>query len=193
MITNPRWTIRADAVRPDGNYSDLLSQVRRHYDMYCSAEQFLGPYNAKARGKTIYVPPSRDMMRELIKQCGVNDVTYYAFLSSLVRFCETTKGNMALPLAHPSTVHSIQLPEGTFELRQQEHSKPVLQLGVGDPVELRGDVKGKVGFAILRPRMTQRGMTSATQWEALLFEHRHGYLPIWTDSGVNPRWAGSLT
>jgi hypothetical protein len=190
MISNPRFNARVDLSRASGNYSDLLALVRRHYDMYASAEQIIGPYNAKQRQRQVYTPPSRELLRELVKQCGVNDLTYHAFLSSLVRFCETTKGNMALPLAHPSTIHSLQLPEDAFFIDScQLHV-------VGEPLDLRlnGRALGFVPkFAIVRPCMAQRGMTSATKWEALFFDQRHGYLPAWADSNVNSRWAGSLT
>ena len=69
----PRWTVRLDAVRDRTDFSDLLMVVAHHFKVYQAAEEFLGPYNARQRGKKIYTPPSKDELRAAIKQGGMND------------------------------------------------------------------------------------------------------------------------
>ncbi len=189
----PRWVARVDASREVTDFSDLLMLVTRHLSMFTSAETYLSPYNARQRSKSIYSAPSREELRQIVKSCGVNELTYSAFLSSLVRFCEQTKGLRALPLPHPSTLHSIQLPQGTFEIKTVDGVSELHVIGGTSPVILKGlRNPDSYRFVILRPKLGRSGTPSATRWEALLFTQNYGYIPMWVDSTINPRWAGQL-
>jgi hypothetical protein len=190
----PRWVARVDATRAVTDFSDLLLLVTRHLSMFTSAENYLSPYNARQRSKSFYTSPSREELRQIVKPCGVNEVTYSAFLSALVRFCDQTKGLRALPLPHPSTLHSIQLPQGTFEISTKDGVSELSVIGGNSPIVLKGlRNPDTYKFVILRPKLARSGTPSAKNWEALLFSQNLGYVPMWVDSTINPRWAGQLS
>lgn len=190
----PRWVARVDATRAVTDFSDLLMLVTRHLSMFTSAESYLSPYNARQRSNSFYTAPTREELRQVVKSCGVNEITYSAFLSSLIRFCEQTKGLRALPLPHPSTLHSIQLPQGTFEIKTKDGVPELSVAGGLSPVTLKGlRSPDQYKFVILRPKLARSGTPSAKNWEALLFTQNHGYIPMWADSTINPRWAGQLS
>lgn len=195
MIDLPRWTVRLNAARPVPDYSDLLAIVGHHYRTYASAEAFLAPYNARQRSKSFYAAPSRDELKAAVKQGGMNDVSYFAFINSLIKWCENTKGQRALPNPHPSTIHSIQVPQPAFELipitKEGTIASHQLSLPNAEPIFLHGVRNPEsIKFAIVRPKLSRLGTPSATEWEALLFNTNHGYLPHWVDSNLNPRWSG---
>lgn len=198
MSDLPRWTVRLNAVRQIPDYGDLLSIVGIHYRAYTAAEAFLSPYNARQRSKSFYTPPTRDELKAAIKQGQMNDVSYYAMIASLIKWCETTKGNHALPTPHPSTVHSIQVPEPAFEIapatiKGMMVTHQLILPGV-EPIYLNG-VRNpdSIKFVIVRPKLSRLGTASAKEWEALLFTTNPGYIPQWTDSNLNPRWSGIYT
>lgn len=188
----PRWSARLDAVRETTDFSDLLSIVGHHFRVYADAEAFLGPYNARQRGKKLYAPPTKEELRAAIKQGGMNDVSYFQFINSLVRFCEQTKGTRALPTPHPSTIHSIQLPQPAFQFeRTDENGKMALTVPGAEPV-YTATVRSpeQVRFIIVRPKMSKLGTAAVKNWEVLLFNQNHGYIPTWADTAINPRWSG---
>lgn len=194
----PRWVARLDARRPpsDPGFSDLLPLVVHHYGLHQQAVDFIGPYNARQRGPAsrAYLPPSKEQLQAAIKRGGVNDFTYQAFINSLLRFCETTKGSRALPTPHPSVIHSIQLPAPAFELTQVDGGDTMVQIrGVEVPLLVKGlrsidDIK----FIIVRPKLSKLGTASATNWEVLFFKGYVGYIPEWVDTTLNPRYAGVM-
>lgn len=193
--TLPRWSVRLNAARPAGNpgFSDLLPVVAHHYKLHEKAVEFLGPYNAKQRGMNkTYHAPDRETLRQLVKQGGVNDFSYSAFLNSIVRFCETTKGNRALPTPHPSAIHSIQLPVPAFECTAGQNGDTMIQIaGVETPLVVKGlRQPDEVKFIIVRPKLSQLGTASAKEWEVLFWRTNLGYVPEWTDSQLNPRYSG---
>lgn len=192
----PRWTARIDALRPTTEFTDLLMVVGHHFRVFADAEAFLGPYNARQRGKKFYEAPTREVLRERIKQGGMNDVTYFAFLGSLIKFCEQTKGTFALPTPHPSTIHSVQLPQPAFELSQVDLGGKMtheLKVPGAEPVYLNGvRYADQVKFVIVRPKLSKLGTPAVKTWEALLFNQNHGYLPTWADTNLNPRWSGLM-
>lgn len=197
MTELPRWAVRLNASRPINDYSDLLEIVARHYRVYASAESFLSPYNARQRSKDFYTAPSREELRSIIKQGGMNDFSYSAFISSLIRFCETTKGNRALPMPHPSTIHSIQIPEPAFSIASISDKKSAfthqLLIPGAEPIFLNGVRNPEtIRFVIVRPKLSKLGTASAKDWECLMFTHNHGYIPYWVDSTLNPRWSGVM-
>lgn len=195
MTDLPRWTVRLNASRPITDYSDLLSAVGHHFRMYASAEAFIAPYNARQRSKSFYTPPTREEIKAAVKQGHVNDSSYYAFIAALIKWCEQTKGMRALPNPHPSTLHSIQVPQPAFELKavEQEGTMATHQLTLPNaaPIFLNG-VRNpeQIKFVIVRPKLSRLGTPSAKEWEALLFNMNHGYIPNWADSNLNPRWSG---
>lgn len=197
MTELPRWALRLNATRPVADYSDLLEMVARHYRVYASAEAYLSPYNARQRARSFYTIPSREELRGSIRQGGMNDFSYSALLSSLIKFCETTKGNYALPTPHPSIIHSIQVPEPAFSLAPVMDKKlpfsHQLLLPGAEPIYLNGVRNPEtIRFVIVRPKLSKLGTASVKDWEALLFTHNHGYIPYWVDSNLNPRWSGKL-
>ena len=193
--TLPRWSVRLDAARPATNpgFSDLLPIVGHHFRLHQQAIEFLGPYNARQRGYgRAYLAPTRDELRAAIKQGGVNDFTYQAFIARLAAFCEMTKGLRALPEAHPSVIHSIQLPQPAFELYAEKSGDTMVQIA-GTPTPLL--VKAlrqpdEVKFIIVRPKLSKLGTASAKNWEVLFFKQALGYVPDWVDSFINPRYSG---
>jgi hypothetical protein len=191
----PRWAHRVNVTRIFPDYSDLMSVVSHHFRTFSMLENFLGPYNARQRGKAFYTPPTKDEIRANVKQGNMNDISYSALLSCTIKFCESTKGTRALPCPHPSTVHSIQLPESAFALKNNQNKNGFLyslSIPGAEELFLNGIREAdKMKFAILRPKLSKLGTPSATQWEVLLFKQNHGYIPNWTDSTLNPRWAGS--
>ena len=190
----PRWSARLDATRPpaEPGFSDLIPLVAHHYRLHAQATDFLGPYNAKQRGNKVYLPPTKDQLRAAIRQGRVNDFTYQAFINSLVRFCETTKGNRALPTPHPSITHSIQLPLPAFELHSGSNGDTMVQLiGVEVPLIVRGlRNANEVKFIIVRPKLSKLGTASAKNWEILFFKEANGYIPEWVDANLNPKYSG---
>lgn len=191
----PRWSVRLDAHRPSQttDFSDLLSVVAHHFRAHHQAMEFLGPYNARQRGYgRTYVAPSRDELRAAIQQGGMNDFSYQALLNSLVRFCENTKGQRALPEVHPSVIHSIQLPLPAFELTSAGTGDTMIKLnGASEPLLVKGlRQPEEVKFIIVRPKLSKLGTASARSWEVLFFRQALGYVPDWVDSFLNPRFAG---
>lgn len=192
----PRWSVRLDASRPADNpgWSDIMPMIVHHYQLHTQAVEFLGPYNARQRGphSKAYLPPSREELKAAIRQGRVNDFTYQAFIASLVKFCETTRGNRALPTPHPSVIHSIQLPAPAFELHAGSSGDTMVKLaGVETPIIVKNlrqsdDIK----FIIVRPKLSKLGTASAKDWEVLFFKGYVGYIPEWVDTNLNPRYSG---
>lgn len=193
--TLPQWAARLHISRPpsEPGFGDLLPLVTAHYRLHEQAAQVIGPYNAKQRAAgTPYLPPTRDHLREVIRQGSVNDFTYHAFIAGLVRFCEATQGRRALPTPHPSVIHSIQLPQPAFSLQPGPMGDtmvkviglqvPLVVKGLRDPVTVK--------FVIVRPRLSKLGTASAVDWEILLFRQNLGYVVDWVDTNLNPRWSG---
>ena len=194
----PRWSVRLDAARPPASpgFSDLTPIVNQHFRVHESVDRFLGPYNARQRNSQYpYQPPDRDTLRQLIKQGGMNDFSYSAFLNSIIRFCEQHKGLRAMPTPHPSTIHSIQLPLPAFELKSGKPGEtqvfitgsevPLIVKGLRDP--------DTVKFIIARPKLSQLGTASAKNWEVLFYRQAVGYIPDWADSHLNPKYSGIYT
>ncbi len=192
----PRWSVRLDASRPSDNpgWSDILPIIVHHYQLHTQAVEFLGPYNARQRGpgNRAYLPPSKEQLKAAIKQGRVNDFTYQAFINSLIKFCETTKGNRALPTPHPSVIHSIQLPAPAFECTPGPNGSTMVKIiGVETPLIVKNlrytdDIK----FIIVRPKLSKLGTASAKEWEVLFFKGYVGYIPEWVDTNLNPRYSG---
>ena len=190
----PRWSARLDAFRPHG-FTDLIPIVNHHYRCHEAAEKFLGPYNARQRSSNFpYSPPDKETLRQLVPAGRMNDISYTAYLNSIIRFCETTKGMRGLPTPHPSTIHSIQLPRPAFELKTVGAGVTIIEIvGVDEPISVRGlRSPDEIKFIIIRPKLSQLGTASVKNWEVLVFKQNLGYIPDWVDSDLNPRYSGRL-
>jgi hypothetical protein len=189
----PRWSVRLDAHREHG-FGDLLSIVNAHYRVHEAVERFLGPYNARQRSSSFpYEAPDKETLRQLIKRGGMNDFSYEAYLTSIIRFCEKTKGSRGLPAPHPSTIHSIQLPLPAFEIKSDSLDALISIIGAETPIRVKGlrNVT-EPKFIIVRPKLSQLGTASASNWEVLFYREALGYIPDWADSSLNPRYSGKL-
>jgi len=190
----PRWSVRLDAERPHG-FGDLLPVVAQHFRTHEALSNFLGPYNARQRSSSLpYRAPEKETLEQMVKQGSMNYFSYQALLQSVIRFCETTKGNRALPHPHPSSIHSIQLPQPAFELKTGKGGDTMVHIaGVVEPIVVRGlRNPDEVKFIIVRPKLSQLGTASATKWEVLFFRQALGYIPDWLDSMLNPRYSGKF-
>lgn len=188
----PKWSARLDAFRPHG-FHDLVPIVNAHFRVTEAVAKFLGPYNARQRSSGgMYIAPDKDVLRQLIRQGGMNDFTYQAMLTSITRFCETTKGMRGLPEPHPSTIHSIQLPLPAFELSPGPNGSTMVSvMGTAEPIIVKGLRNADtIKFIIVRPKLSKLGTASANNWEVLFFNQQHHYIPDWVDSHLNPRYSG---
>lgn len=192
--TIPRWSVRLDAVRPPGSsYADLLTAVNNHFKVHQRVDNFLGPYNARQRDSNFsYIPPEKSTLESVIRQGGMNSFSYMAYLNSIIRFCTQHKGLRAVPAPHPSTIHSIQLPQGAFALEKNEDGDTLVSMmGLDEPLIVKGlrDLD-TVKFIIVRPKLSKLGTASAKNWEILFYRTPVGYIPDWADSHLNPRYSG---
>lgn len=193
----PQWALRLDASRPKHitDFTDLLPILAAHYRVLESAERFIGPYNAKQRASSLgYMPPSRETLRQMIKQGGMNDITYNSFINNLIRFCEQHKGQRALPTPHPSSIHSIQLGAPAFTLVPNGKDDTIVNIaGTEKPLIVKGlRNPEQMKFIIVRPKLSKLGTASSDRWEILFFKHNPGYIVDWYDSQLNPRYSGIL-
>ena len=190
----PRWSVRLDAVREHG-FSDLIPIVNQHYRAHEAAEKFLGPYNARQRNSSMpYRAPDKETLQQLIPSNGMNTFSYAAYINSIIRFCEQTKGTRGLPTPHPSTIHSIQLPLPAFELSSAGGGEiDVNVISVRDSIRVKGlRLPDEIKFIIVRPKLSQLGTASAKNWEILFYRQALGYIPDWADSQLNPRYSGKF-
>lgn len=190
----PRWDVRLEAYREHG-FGDLISVVNHHYRVHEAAEKFLGPYNARQRNSSYpYLAPEKEVLRQLIPRNGMNEISYSAYLSAIIRFCEATKGTRGLPMPHPSSIHSIQLPLPAFELQSAGSGETNVHIiSIQDPVRVKNlRSPDQIRFIIVRPKLSQLGTASAKNWEVLFYRQDIGYIPEWADSQLNPRYSGKF-
>lgn len=190
--TLPKWSVRLDAQSQFG-FNDLFPIMSSCYRAHENIEKFLGPYNARQRNSTLpYQSPDRETLKQLVPQGRMNDFSYIAMINSIIRFCEDTKGQRAIPTPHPSVIHSIQLPDPAFELETLKNNDTMVSiLGSDRTYKISGLRNAKsFKFLIIRPKLGQLGTASGKNWEMLFFHEPYGYIPDWCDSSINPRWAG---
>ena len=194
--TLPRWSVRLDAANTAGTFADFIPVVTSHFRAHDAIEKFLGPYNARQRASAMpYRAPTRELLEQMIRQGSMNYFSYQALLNGVIRFCESTKGNRGLPTPHPSTIHSIQLPQPAFEFERGQNSDDTIIKVTGVPSNLI--VRGlrnpaEIQFIIVRPKLSQLGTASAKNWEVLFYRQALGYIPEWVDSQLNPRYSGKF-
>lgn len=192
----PRWSVRLDASRRAGatDFHDLDVMVAHHFRVHQSIDQFIGPYNARQRNSgNTYRSPDRETLKQLVKQGGMNDFSYSSMLGGVIRFCDEHKGQRSLPAPHPSTIHSIQLPQQAFELRTYGQETEIHIIGIDEPLVVKGLRDPEtVKFLIVRPKLSKLGTASAKNWEVLFYRTPLGFIPEWADSQLNPRYSGVL-
>lgn len=207
-----KWNAKHDAYRPTTEFTDLLRIVAAYYEMYGRAVSFVGPYISKQKSATIFIPPDKEDIKSAIgkTRSTISFRAVSSFVESLHRFFYKSKGKKALIEPSPTTHHSAQFPQGTFEITK-----------VSDAVQLRDD-KGprqaaknlfkielfgadapiyvenllipvdQVKFIIIRPKLGRLGSPSVSRWEVLFYRAAHGYIIDHVDSNLNPRWAGIM-
>lgn len=190
----PHFDQRVELFRPNfADFNDLKSLVNAHFAAMVGMDQFLGPYNARQRNSQFpYVAPTREQLNESVKHSGMNEIIFSQYVSSIIKFCGATKGMQALPLQHPSTIHSAQLSEGTFKLTSQPAGVTMIEvMNIRDPIYVRGLRNvDKFKFLILQQRNGKLGTASVVKWDALFFNQSHGFIPTWIDSNLNARFTG---
>jgi hypothetical protein len=191
--TQPRWNVRLDAFTEDG-FNSLSNLVYHHFRVYESLEKYLGPYNARQRASSFpYKAPNKEALEEAVKSGQMNYFSYSSLINNTIRFCEQSKGMKCLPAPHPTTIHSIQLPQPAFEITEADTGDKIISIaGIKETITVKklmapSDFK----FIIIRPKLSKLGTPSANNWEVLFFKAPFGYIVDWADSNVNPRWAGT--
>lgn len=189
----PRWNVRLDAYNKDG-FNSLSSLVYHHFKVYESLEKFLAPYNARQRSSNFpYKPPSKEALEQAVKIGQMNYFSYTNMINNTIRFCEQNKGMKCLPAPHPTTIHSIQLPQPAFEITEADNGDKIISIaGIDEVITVKKLLApDNFKFIIVRPRLSKLGTPSASNWEVLFFKPAFGYIVDWCDSNVNPRWAGT--
>lgn len=175
------------------NIVELAPLMSEFYSLQVSIEAFIGPWNARQRDTGTYVAPTLQELREGIPEGRMGRDMHNAVVGALAKFCEATQGMVGVPAPHPSTIHSIQIPLGFFELTQRGSQATLRISGIADSIQLSGVRKlPEIKFLILRPKLNNVGTASNKNWEVLLFADDHQYIPHWADSTMNPRYSGCV-
>lgn len=208
-----RWNARHDALRSTTDFSDLMKIVATYYEMYSRAVTFVGPWIAKQASATFFLLPDKDTIKVALgkERSSMSFRARSAFIDALVIHMFKHKGKKTLINPNPSSHHSAQFPEGTFQitkialpvaLRTDKVTESISRgpqfkiefFGSEEPVYVT-DLKippDQVKFIILRPKLGKLGMPSTSKWEVLLYKQQHGYLVDHVDSDLNPRWSGVM-
>lgn len=202
-----RCSSKMDVYRPTSDYSDLLKIVACYYEMYARAVDFTGPWIAKQRNGGIFIPPDREEMRAALgkERPTIHPLVRFAFVDAVIKFIQMSKGRQTLITPSPSSHHSAQFSEGTFEISAvtpQEAGGILAKngcelykinfFGATSPVFFhaqRFNCKA-IKFIILRPKLGKLGTPSVVKWETLMFKQSIGYLVDHTDSHLNPSYSG---
>jgi hypothetical protein len=189
LLELPQYDQRLNIYRDDNDYGDLLTMIKYHFDVFCQAEKFLGPYNARQRSQKYYIPPTKEALKEAIRRGGMNDFSYNFFIGSLILFCEKTNGMRALPYPHPCLIYSLQLHKTVFTLEKLEKNEYEIKIPYCNPIKIKNIRNSdKIKFIIVRPRVGKSGTPSTTDWEILLFNKTITYIPNWVDNNMNVNW-----
>lgn len=201
-IILPRWNSRHDIRRTDNrrDFTDLASVMVNNYYFYTLLYEAVAPYEARQRdfdeegNRVPYVAPTPEYIRtNLRKPSFISEAQYEGAIRGVVEFCKQNKGVFALPVPHPTTIHSIQLPKGSFEINKVGRNFEVKVAGCRNSFTASHMEKPeKIKFMVMRPRSHSSGTPNLDQWELLTFSEDHGYIPLWVDSTANPRFAGSI-
>jgi hypothetical protein len=177
--------------------------------MYSRAVALCAPFIARRQGG-IVIPPDREQIKAALgkERPVIAFRARSAFIDSLEKFMSVKKGGRALITPSPSTHHSAQFPEGTFEItectsppplrdprglrRPQQRLHQVQFHGAESPVWVEGLTlpPEAVKFIILRPKRGKLGTPSVNRWEILVFSSNPGYLIDHVDSDLNPKFSG---
>lgn len=206
-IILPRWDGRFEATRDGHNdFTDAAMLMLSHFRFYETLYNVIAPYEARQRQSDIevgedeefnyenYVPPTVEFLRNTVHRGSMPDVVYNAVLEATVKFCANNRGKFAMPVPHPTTLHSIQLPKGAFLIKKGEGRVSEIHiLGMKRPILIEGlRNPGRVQHLVVRPKSSASGVADLKKWEVLTFEEYQGYIPLWVDSTANPRFAGMV-
>lgn len=203
-IILPRWNSRHDVRREDRShdFSDIAGVMVNNYYFYELIYKVVAPYEARQRdideftGERLspYVPPSVEFLLENIRKPSfISAASHAGACRGVAAFCEYNRGMFALPVPHPTTIHSIQLPKGAFTIERQGAGHVVTVAGCKARFYIQGlNNHAKVKFMVLRPKSSASGTPNLSHWELLTFDEDHGYIPLWVDSTANPRFAGNI-
>lgn len=186
-------TVRKNLSRDFNSWSDLLKLVKSHYVTYERMYNFLMPYNARQRNSgTKYLPPSKELLLENVKNAGMNDLSFNDFVNSAIKFCESTQGKRALPTPHPSVIHSVQLTKNAYSI-DYDGKTQWLNLPGCEPVKM-DYVKNtdQYHLIIVKPKLSKLGTASATNWEIVMHAQDKHYIIDHVDSNINPRYSGKF-
>jgi hypothetical protein len=207
----PRWLARVNVYRPTTDFSDLLRIVASYYDMYAKAYTYMGPWIAKQNAMNFSVPDKDEIMAGIGKpRSTISYTTYSKFIDALFDFAIMSKGRKALINPNPSTHHSAQFSQSTFNITpvtdnvvlrdERAVRKPAKTLhkieffGADLPVYIENLTinPDQIKFIILRPKLGKLGCPSTNKWEVLLYRQPYTYLIDHIDSNLNPRWSGIM-
>lgn len=211
LNTEINWDAKSDVFRSTSDFSDLLKIVSAYYDMYSKIADFIGPWIAKQRGM-IFLSPEKEQLKTILgkDRPSISFRAKSAFLDSLIYFLDKHKGHKTLITPNPSTHHSAQFPEGTFEVKEVKQQvfarvgkniKPltgkiyeIYFAGAEFPVYVQNPriPLEQVKFIILRPKMGKLGTANVSKWEVLLYRRKINYIVDHVDSNVNPRFSGII-
>lgn len=201
-IILPRWSSRHDVRRADGekSFSDLAAVVVNNYYFYTLLYEALAPYEARQRAhdeegnRLPYTSPSESYMRANLRRPSFISVAQYeGAIRGSIAFAKINKGQFALPVPHPTTIHSIQLPKGSFTITKNGRNHDVKIDGCRATFTAQKlERPDRIKFMVLRPRSHSSGTPDLDNWELLTFDEDHGYIPLWVDSTANPRFAGMV-
>lgn len=210
-----QYAARKDALRiTNESFNDLERLVVLTYELYRKIHKVAAPYNSKQNGKTIYIPPSKELFTSHVRTSNnlLESSLFTRMVAATIDFYAKTKGKKQLIDPHPSVLHSVQFNSSQFKLTEVENTRAIAKslnkkfnyevksllrldiLGHGDikPIYFDNLKFEKFQYLILRPKMGKTGVPSSKYWEALLFKSNSQYLIDHTDSEINPRYAGVI-
>lgn len=202
-IILPRWNSRHDLSREDRspNFSDIAGVMVNNFYFYEILYNAVAPYEARQRDvdedgqrNSPYVPLTVNQLKEMIrKPAFISKEIYDGALRGISEWCALNQGNFALPVPHPTTIHSIQLPKGTFNLTRNgdTHTLEISGCKARFYIQKLSNA-AKIKHLIVRPKSNASGTPNLAIWEVLTFNDDFGYIPLWVDSTANPRFAGTI-
>jgi hypothetical protein len=194
------WDAKVDAYRKVSDYTDLLKIIACYYEMYSRAVDFLGPWIAKQRGM-LFLSPDREQIRTALgkDRPAISIRAKSAFIEALIQFLDKTRGKKTLITPSPSSHHSAQFPNGSFEIVEEKelskNGKKVYAIrlaGADSPIyvdNLRLPID-QIKFLIIRPKLGKLGTANISKWEILFYKKNINYIIDHVDSNLNPRFSG---
>lgn len=203
-IVLPRWDAKFNII-DTGNFNELAQLVVTYFNFYDRIHKVIAPYEARQRQiekidedsdyvYKDYTPPTLEFLEANIRRGPIPEKVYKIALQSMVDFCTSNKGQFALHDPHPATIHSVQVPKGAFLINNIDGGKQEVHvMGLKQPIIVAGLRDAKtIQHLIIRPSPGTSGLPNLSRWNLLIFYDNFGYIPLWADSMVNPKFAGAL-